>query len=71
MVKLLDYNEVAEMINVKPAAVKKFVYRGLIPTVRFSGKTWRIPQDKLEAVIEQGGLWRATEKNSRKKQTTK
>jgi excisionase family DNA binding protein len=56
MTKLLNFKEAAELLGISEVSVKRYIYRGIIPTVNFSKRMIRIPQDKLEAVIEAGGV---------------
>jgi excisionase family DNA binding protein len=56
MIKLLSYPEAAKMLGVSVISIKRYVSNGIIPVVRFSKRMVKIPQDKLEAVIEAGGI---------------
>jgi len=54
--KLLSYAETAEILGISIISVKRCVGKGLLPTVRFSKRLVKIPLDKLEKLIEAGGL---------------
>ena len=56
LTKLLSYTQAAELLGVSHVSIKRYVSKGLLPVVRFSKRMVKIPLDKLEAVIEAGGL---------------
>jgi excisionase family DNA binding protein len=56
MTKLLSYKEAAELLGVSVVSLKRYVGRGVIPTIRFSKRMVRVPLDKLETMMENGGL---------------
>ena len=56
LTKLLSYREAAELLGVSHVSIKRYVSSGILPVVRFSTHMVKIPLDKLEAVIEAGGI---------------
>jgi excisionase family DNA binding protein len=54
--KLLTYKEAAEMLGVHIMTAKRYVKDGVLPVVRLSAHMVRIPLDKLEELINSGGL---------------
>ena len=56
LTKLLSYPEAAKLLGVSQVSIKRYVSAGILPTVRFSKRMVKIPLDKLEAVIEAGGI---------------
>jgi len=56
MTNLLSYTEAAKLLGISEVSVKRYVWSGLLPVVKFSKRMIRIPQDKLEAVVEAGGI---------------
>jgi len=60
MTNLLSYTEAAKLLGVSEVSVKRYVLSGLLPAVRFSKRMVKIPLDKLESVIEAGGIKEAS-----------
>jgi predicted site-specific integrase-resolvase len=56
MTKLLTYPEAAKLLGVSLVSLKRYAAAGVIPTIHFSKRMVKVPQDKLEAVIEAGGI---------------
>lgn len=56
MVKLFTYAEAAKELELSIESIKRYVKKGVLPTVRFSSHMVRIPADKLEELISNGGL---------------
>jgi len=56
MTNLLSYTEAAKLLGISEVSAKRYGASGLLPVVRFSKRMVRIPLDKLEALIEAGGI---------------
>ena len=49
--KLLTFEQAAERINVQPDTVRKWAAAGKLPRCKIGGKTIRIPESAIEALI--------------------
>jgi len=56
MIKLFSYAEAAKELEVSIESIKRYVKKGVLPTVKFSSHMIRIPADKLMRFVETGGL---------------
>jgi len=56
MTKLLTYPEAAKLLGVSLVSLKRYAAAGVIPTIHFSKRMVKVPQDKLEALIAAGGV---------------
>lgn len=54
--KLFDYKETANYLNVSVRTVQRWASIGRLPVVRFSKRTVKIPVNKLNSLIESGGI---------------
>ena len=53
--RLLSMREVAEVLGVSTATVRRMVVSGRLPSVRFGPKSWhRIRREDVERLIEAG-----------------
>lgn len=51
--KLLRVPEVAERLGLKPATIRKMIYRRELPVVRPTRRAVRIREEDIEALIKQ------------------
>lgn len=49
--RLISVNEVAARLGLSPITVRRLIHRGTLPHVRPTGRTVRVPEDAVEAII--------------------
>jgi excisionase family DNA binding protein len=49
--RLITVNEAATRLGLSPLTVRRLIRRGQLPHVRPAGRTVRVPEDAVEAII--------------------
>ncbi len=52
--RLISVNEVASRLSLSPLTVRRLIRRGELPHVRPTGRSIRVPEDAVEAIIARG-----------------